>query len=133
MTLVETVAQAKRFEVVTCSPQEPLGIVARRMVAEDISTMVVVDDAGYLVGVLTRTDLLRALTCCEDWESHPTSEYMSKDVVTVPVHAQLFHIAQVLLDRSIHRVIVVRDEGGRSRPLAVFTSGDLVYHMVKAI
>jgi CBS domain-containing protein len=63
------------------------------MVNEDISTMVVVNEQGYLVGVLTRTDLLRALTCCEDWEVHQTAEYMSTEVVTVPTQAHLTQIA----------------------------------------
>jgi hypothetical protein len=35
------------------------------------------------------------------------------------------------LDQQIHRVVAVREEGGKKRPISVVSAADIVYHMVK--
>ena len=132
MLLDQTVLQAKRFGVITCSQMTSLGEAAGIMAAEDISALVVTDDAGYLAGVITRTDLLRALTTLEDWAPLPVKTIMSTEVVTVPSHASLRKVAGLLLDKHIHRIIVTREEAGKQRPVSVISAADLVYHMAKA-
>lgn len=133
MPMKQSVLQAKRLEVWTCTRDATLGEVAQRMVEEDISCLVVVDDQEYLHGIITRTDLLRALICCDDWESHPVEDYMVQDVVTVQPAASLEEVAHILLEKQIHRVVVVRQEENHLRPMSVVSSADLVYHMVKSL
>jgi signal-transduction protein with cAMP-binding, CBS, and nucleotidyltransferase domain len=127
----QTVMQAKRLEVWTCGQDELLGTISRRMVAEDVSTLVVVDQDGFLAGIITRTDLLRAFIQSKDWQNSKVSEFMNLEVVAVPPDTSLLQVAELLLDKHIHRVVVVREEQGRKRPLSVVSSADLVYHMVK--
>ena len=43
------------------------------------------------------------------------------------------HVANLLLEHHIHRVVVVRDENGKHKPVAVVSDTDLIYHMVKEI
>jgi CBS domain-containing protein len=124
-----TVLEAKRFGVVTCLGDTTLYLAARKMIENDISTLVVVDEAGYLRGIITRTDLIRALCCQDDWRIQLVQDWMNPAVHTVSEHDNLFHVGQVLLDNQIHRVIAVREEGGRQVPLAVVSTADLVYHM----
>ncbi len=104
---------------------------ARLMAEEDISALVVVDQDGYLTGIISRTDMLRARRECEDWAGQPVERWMSKDVVTVSPKDRLSQVTQLLLDRQIHRVVAVEEEYGKQRPLAVISSADLVYHMAK--
>lgn len=125
----QTVLQAKRFEVHTCHQHDRLLLAARRMVEEGISTLVVVDNAGWLAGIITRTDLLRALCEHEDWKKQPVEAYMNRQVVTAQPHTPLREVAQYLLDHQIHRVVIVNSEQGRQRPLAVISAADLIYHM----
>jgi CBS domain-containing protein len=127
----QTVVQAKRFGVFSCQKTDTLCAVAERMVAEDISAVVVVDEAGFLAGIITRTDLLRAAVRFDEWESLPVTDYMVSEVVTVPTSAKLTQVAALLLERHIHRVVVVEAEGERMRPLSVISAGDLIYHLVK--
>jgi CBS domain-containing protein len=128
----QTVLQAKRFGIFSCSQDETLQVAARRMVEEDISALVVVDKDGYLVGIITRIDLLRALTKLEDWEKHPVKDYMNPEVITVTPQTQLTRVAELLVDKQIHRVVVARDEEGRKKPVSVVSAADLVYHMIKS-
>jgi CBS domain-containing protein len=128
----QTVLQAKRFGIFSCSQDETLQEAARRMVEEDISALVVVDKEGYLVGIITRIDLLRALTKLEDWEKLLVKDYMNNEVVTVSPQTQLTRVAELLVDKQIHRVVVAREENGKKKPVSVVSAADLVYHMIKS-
>jgi acetoin utilization protein AcuB len=55
------VEQAMSTRVLTATPKTPLREAARAMLDERISALPVVDDEGGLVGILTTTDILRAL------------------------------------------------------------------------
>jgi CBS domain-containing protein len=126
-----TVLQAKRFGVFSCSKDNTLSEAAQRMVEEDISALVVVDENGFLAGIITRTDLIRALVSLEDWEKHKVSSLMSPEVVTVTAQTNLLRVAEILLEQQIHRVVAVREEDGKKRPISVVSAADIVYHMVK--
>lgn len=126
-----TVLEAKRYGIYSCYHNTPLLEAARKMVTEDISSLVVLDNEGYLTGIITRTDLVRAYINNETWEKLPVSEYMSSEVVTVDPKATLMEVATLLQEKHIHRVVVVRVEDGKQRAVAVVSDSDLLYHMIK--
>jgi CBS domain-containing protein len=106
-----------------------LGEATRRMVAEDISALVIIDEHGALAGILSRTDIIRAAITNEAWAELPISQFSNPQVVTVTPEATLRDVGMVLLDRHIHRVVVVRDENGVKRPVSVISAADIVYHL----
>ena len=55
------VAEVMHSPVVTISPGEPLSEAARKMIDQRIGGLPVMDSDGEMVGILTETDLLRAL------------------------------------------------------------------------
>jgi acetoin utilization protein AcuB len=55
------VSDVMHTPVVTISPDEPLLEAARQMIDKRIGGLPVLDDNGKMVGILTETDLLRAL------------------------------------------------------------------------
>jgi CBS domain-containing protein len=126
-----TVLDAKRFGVFACHGNTTLQDAAQRMVEEDVSALVVLDDDGYLEGILTHTDLVRAATMAASWRTEPVSAFMSRDVVTATAGESLAVVARQLLDHCIHRLVVVREENERQRPIAVIASSDIVYHLVR--
>jgi CBS domain-containing protein len=128
-----TVLEAKRFGCYSCTPDTPLLDAVKRVVEEDISCLVVLDADGFLSGVITRTDMVRAYLAHDDWTTHTVGAHMTKDVVTVNADDRLSDVAQLLLDKHIHRVVVVRREDGQPRPVAVVSDADLVYHMAKEV
>lgn len=128
-----TVLEAKRFGCHSCASDAPLIDAVTKMVEHDISSLVVTDAAGYLAGIITRSDVLRGYLARDDWQRQPVGDYMTREVVTVTPQDLLATVANLLLDHHIHRVVVVRDENGRQRPLAVVSDTDLIYHMVKEI
>lgn len=125
-----TVLAAKRYGFISCAASDPLRDIAEKMVENDISSLVVMADDGNLAGIITRTDLLRAYWQHDDWEQLPVSQHMSTQVITVTPQTLLRDVVPLLIEHHIHRVVVVEDDQGLTRPLAVLSSADLVYHML---
>ena len=114
--------------VITCRGDTPVEEVAKTMETKDISALVVTDHDGHLEGIITHTDLLRAHVEREDWAGLPVAQYMTTPVITTTVDDHLSHVARMLLEKRIHRVVVVREEDGKQRPVAVLSESDLVYY-----
>jgi CBS domain-containing protein len=131
MSIDQTVLEAKRYGVLSCEQNKTLLEAAQIMAREDVSALVIEDAQGYLAGLLSRTDLIKALGNDADWRVQLVSDYMARDVVCVHASSTLMEVARLLLTRQIHRVVVVREEHGKHRPIAVVSTADIVYHMAK--
>jgi len=128
-----TVLEAKRFGCHSCSPDTPLVDAVTKMVEHDISCLVVTSPAGYLAGIITRNDVLRGYLASDEWQRLPVGDYMTQDVIAVTPEDLLSTVANLLLDHHIHRVVVVREENGQPKPVAVVSATDLIYHMMKEV
>lgn len=90
-----------------------------RMEEVGVSALPVADDDGRVVGVLSRTDLLRTgrrqsgtrpgarLLAFPD--DRTAGEEMTEDPVTVPAEAPLSRVAERMLDGRLHRIFVTED------------------------
>lgn len=128
-----TVLQAKRLGIVSCHSNDTLKKIVQRMADDDISALVVTSEDGYLDGIITRSDLLRAYGESPDWREETVEKYMTRQVVTVSPETLLNQVAHILIDKHIHRVVVVREDDQGQRPIAVISDSDLVCDMADAI
>jgi CBS domain-containing protein len=125
-----TVLQAKRLGIVACKGSDKLQGIATRIIDDDISALVVTDAHGYLSGIISRSDLLRAYVESSDWRVEPVERFMTRNVIWVTPDTTKSDAAQMLLGRHIHRVVVARQEENGLRPIAVVSDSDLVIEMV---
>lgn len=126
-----TVLQAKRYGVFTCLASDTLGSVAIQMFQRDVSALVVVDASGFLDGIITRTDLVRAVALGAQWRDQLVSAAMTVDVVTIGLHEKLGAVLDLLLQAHIHRVVAVEYAENRARPVAVLSAADIIFHMAQ--
>jgi CBS domain-containing protein len=127
-----SVMQAKRFGVWTIARDANLKTIAREMVDRNISGLVVVDEEGYLEGLITRTDLVRAAHDGRDWMYKTADDYMVRNVVTVTIEDTLARVMDLLIENHVHRVVAVESAAnGKLRPIAVLSAADVVYHMAQ--
>lgn len=77
---------------------------------EDVGTLYVVNQKGYLAGVVSRKDLLRASLGNKALEDIPTSIIMTRmpNIVTCAPEESLFQAAKKLIDFQIDSMPVVR-------------------------
>ncbi|MFQ5699618.1 MAG: CBS domain-containing protein, partial [Myxococcota bacterium] len=94
------------FERVGKDPFEEL------LVGEDISGAAVVGSEGQVVGVASKTDIVRALgdeqpRLSRDLdESLTVADIMTRDIFTIRPDAEVSEVAQQMIDGRIHRVFV---------------------------
>lgn len=138
-------------EVMSSSPVCATGAMGMRELArlfeeKRISGAPVVGQDGRIIGVISKTDLIRRTsegsletppnylfevlcgTACKGAPVVPESllvvaDLMSPDPVTVRQDDMIGPVARVMAERGIHRVIVVDDD---RRPIGVVTSLDLL-------
>jgi CBS domain-containing protein len=125
--------------VISVDPGASLLDVHRLFSQEGISGAPVVGEAGELEGVITNTDLVRAVGethesaatdstyfrdllpySSPDWASGPedfqdrlgelqVADFMTRGVVSVPPDASASEVAQTLMKHRVHRLFVVED------------------------
>lgn len=114
--------------VIICWADEQLIDVALRLCEYDINALFVLDDSGRAVGVISQTDLARAYVE-GDWKKRTADKIMATDVVTITGDILLDVAIRVMLDKKIHRLLIV--QGGRTpnRPVGVLSLSDIVTEM----
>ena len=118
--------------VIVCWADEPVLDVARRLREYSISAIFVLDESGRAEGVISQTDLARAYVQ-GNWHSRTAVEIMTSDVVTITGDIPLDVATQIMLDRQIHRLLIV--QGGRTpnRPVGVLSMSDVVREMATSL
>jgi CBS domain-containing protein len=129
------VSDVMNASVITVSDEAPLSEVIGLMREHNISGLVVVDHAGQMVGVISKTDLLRSWQEGSDYAAvmaSPVSRYMTRDVISCAPHKSLAYAMQLLNQHNIHRLVVVEPQYGgrfvtdRMMPVGILTQTDVV-------
>lgn len=94
--------------VVAVSPESSLYTVVEKMVTNKVGSVLVIDDG--LVGIVTRSDILRAVYYLDDSVSDLlVSDAMSEDMVTIERTASISKALQKMETHSIKKLPVVED------------------------
>ncbi len=134
-------------EVVTVSPSTPIKEVARLLVERRISGLPVVDDDGSVIGVVSEGDIVAKERGAAEPEGHAfrwllgpgepaalkrearnAAEAMTSPAVTVEPHSSVAEAARVMVERSVNRLPVVRNE----ELIGIVTRADLVRVFVRS-
>lgn len=140
-------------EPVCAEPSTTIRQLARLFEENDISGCPVVDQEGKVIGVVSKTDLIRR--CAEGTADVPPAylyevvceqgdgegegmgdlaspipeplicvqDFMTESAVTVPPTAQVHKVAALMAEKHIHRVVVVDEE---HFPLGMITTLDIL-------
>jgi CBS domain-containing protein len=134
-------------QVISVGPKASLKEAARRMIEAGISGLLVTDDTGSLVGVITEADFVkgesgrraakraRLLRWFGDGDEMPSTErlvedVMTSDVITLGPDADHAEAARVMRKSGIKRIPIVEDDGtlrgivSRSDILRAFARAD---------
>ena len=125
-----TVGDIMNPYVISCTSDTTMRDVIDKLQQHRIHALVVVEEPGYLVGIFSQTDALRAWREGKDYEesmSNPVGNYMTKSVVTCMSHFDVTKAASLLTEHKIHRLVVVEERNdGRVWPVGVLSQTDIV-------
>lgn len=88
----------------------------------DIGSLVVVDEEGYVVGFLTKGDIIRRLVVPGLPNTTPVREIMTKELVTVSAETPLREVLDIMSKKGIKHILI-EEEG---RITGIFSITDLL-------
>ena len=123
------VADVMTMDPITVGVDATVEAAEQLLAAYRISGLPVVDAAGHLVGVLSRTDLFLegGVTLSQLVRGRASGlrvgEVMSSPPLTVGLSATLAEAARIMRDERVHRLVVVNEQ---DEPIGVLSATDYV-------
>lgn len=121
----ETVRDVMSQAIVTCPPETTLPAAARAMTERHSRSIVVVDDGGGAIGIVTGNDLLAL------YEGDPAATVadLMSSPITCGAALSLSDAADLMIGNEVHRLVVTTDTGPPATPIGVVSTADIVAEM----
>lgn len=108
--------------VVTCGVGATAAEVARILLDNDVSALVVIDERLNACGIISKTDLIRFYG--KDLSVITAEDIMSSKLLTVSADTLVHEAVQLMLEHKVHQLVIATQAGAHRRPVAIFTAGD---------
>lgn len=100
---------------------ESMADAAKTMWDQQTGSMLVVDSAGALIGIITERDILKAVAAGEDPKTVTVAAVMAKDPITIHAGASLREAARLMTENWIRHLPVVE----KDRLVGIISQRDL--------
>ena len=122
-----TVAELMTPDPIVVNEAMSIDDAVRLLESHEISGLPVVDSDGVLVGVLTKTDIVRARAVDHLWHRWPglrVRHLMHSPALTAYASMTMEEVAQVMEHAHVHRLVVVGED--QLTPIGIVSTTDLV-------
>ena len=119
---VSTILATKGNKLVTIAPQQPVEEAVALFTKHNIGALIVLNDAGDLVGILSERDVVRQLNNQDDLLSQPVQSMMTAKVITCLPQDDLMSVAHVMTERRFRHLPVVE----KGTLLGMISIGDVL-------
>lgn len=120
------VTELMHTPAITCRSTTAIADVARLMRDRNVGSVLVIDEIGYLAGIVTDRDIAVRAVGEGRAPDNPVEQVMSRDVATVNLHGDVGDAAAIMAKRMIRRLPVVDSD---DRPHGMVTFDDLIRHL----
>ncbi|MET1128376.1 MAG: CBS domain-containing protein [Thermoproteota archaeon] len=111
-------------QVVTAKPEESIVDAAKKMAENGVGSLVIVDDKGYVLGIITEGDIVRRVVAAgKDPASIRVGEVMTTNPVTIFEDATIAAAAELMKRKNIGHLPVVSSSG---RLVGIVSRTDIV-------
>ncbi len=118
------VSDVMTTELVTARPDETVVEAARKMAENAVGSVVVVDDRGTLLGIVTERDIVvRVVARGLDPSKTLVGEIMTRNPVTIYDDASLSAAAELMRRKRVSHLPVINEEG---RVVGMISRSDIV-------
>jgi CBS domain-containing protein len=98
-----------RREVVTAKPNITLKEASQVMTSLNIGSLIIAEDRKIL-GIITGTDVLKAIAENRDVETTTAESIMNKNVITISPDETIEKAAEIMVEKRIKKLPVVEDD-----------------------
>ncbi|WP_297886501.1 cyclic nucleotide-binding/CBS domain-containing protein [uncultured Halorubrum sp.] len=119
------VARLMSSDLHTVTPDTLVEDAAAVLLENDISSVLVVDDGGSLVGILTSTDFVDIVAKSRPKAETTVERYMTRDPITASAQDDVSAVAATMLEHGFHHVPVVDGD----EPIGIITTSDFAAYV----
>lgn len=128
--LVETLLPAARKKLVTIADDAPL-IQAAKLLRAGTDLVVVCDSAGFLSGVITKTDVVRQISNCQGATCISAAALvMTRDIVVCRPTEWLHEVWSKMKERGFKNIPITDPD---SRPMGVLNARDALEVLLEEV
>jgi len=119
---IASVLARKGDRVFTCPPGQSIRYALARLAEHNVGALVVVDERGRPVGIVSERDIVREAARDEGLFGRAVSEIMTRDLVVGVPEDDLRAVSHTMTERRIRHVPVVAED----RLVGIVSIGDIV-------
>ncbi len=124
----KTVRELMHYGAITVSATTSVDEVARRMANYRIHAIVVVDEAGYAIGLVSQTDIVLARQAHSPGQmiTVTAGDVMTKRLITCRPGAKVSEAITLMTRNRIHRLVVADERQGKLWPIGILSMTDVI-------
>jgi len=119
------VARLMSTDLHTVTPDTLVEDAAAVLLENDISSVLVVDEDGGLVGILTSTDFVDIVAKSQPKAETTVKRYMTADPITAGAQDDVSAVAATMLEHGFHHVPIVDGD----TPIGIITTSDFAAYV----
>ncbi len=120
------VARLMSTELHTADQDTLVEDAANTMLDNAVGSVLVVDEEGRIEGILTSSDFVGIVAASKPKAQTTVGRYMSEGVTTTTAQTPIQDAADVMVERGIHHLPVVDEEGV---PIGMLSSSDMAAYL----
>ncbi len=107
---VSTILATKGNKLITIAPEKPIRDAVALLARHNIGALIVLNEAGKLVGILSERDVVRQLDQQEELLSQPVESVMTAKVITCLPQDDLMSVAHSMTERRFRHMPVLEND-----------------------
>ena len=127
---VGRILERKGYGLETAPPSTKIAAIANHLTDQGIGSVVIIDDAGHLIGIVSERDIVRALA--EQGPAvleKPVREIMTQRVITATEDEPVAEIMRLMTESKFRHVPITRE----GKLIGLVSIGDLVKHRISEL
>jgi len=116
-------------DVFTVKFDTPLVDTIKELKSKNVSGLVVVDNIGEFVGVVSALDVFKAVDEADRIDKLFAEDVMTPFTITVSLDESIADSAKTMIEENIHRLIVTESPTNK-KPIGIITSTDLINNIL---
>ena len=121
---IQSVQQSKK--PVTCTMDFTIQEAAKKMQANRVGSIIVVNEANHPLGIVTDRDLRNRVVTGELSRKEPVHKVMSSPVVTIEANASVARVQIMMMRHRIHHLCITADGTDQQAVLGILSEHDLL-------
>ena len=125
--MTDTVSDLMRKKLVTIKESASVQEAANKMKEKNVSSLVIVDENGRPLGLITERDLVRKVCIRDVYTSKVINkDIMSSPLITVKSKSLLSEAVDIMLQNNVRHLLVIDNESSEdvNKPIGIITPLD---------